>query len=186
MALVAVTARPSQRGRENYELPDQRQQHAVTFTVTDNDAGAKRHFTVTVDNVAPTATLGNNGPMGEGAPAPSASAARPTRPAWTGGRIRYAFGCATATSPAPPSGRQRASTSCTFGDNGTYTVKGRIIDKDGGFTQYTTNVTVNNVAPSVPTLVAPAEVSKRMTPHRRSTGATLPIPPGRTTRSATY
>ena len=31
-----------------------------------------------------------------------------------------------------------ASTSCTFADNGTYSVKGRIIDKDGGYTEYTT------------------------------------------------
>ena len=31
----------------------------------------------------------------------------------------------------------------------TRTVKGRIIDKDGGFTDYTTSITVNNVAPIV-------------------------------------
>src|SRR5205085_10031203 len=38
---------------------------------------------------------------------------------------------------------------CTFPDNGTYTVRGRIIDKDGGFSEYTTNVVVINVAPSL-------------------------------------
>src|SRR5205814_170193 len=42
-----------------------------------------------------------------------------------------------------------ASTSCTYADNGTYPVRARIIDKDDGFTEYTTNVTVNNVKPSV-------------------------------------
>lgn len=36
----------------------------------------------------------------------------------------------------------------TFDDNETYTVAGRIADKDGGFTDYTTEVAVSNVAPS--------------------------------------
>src|SRR5947207_2883480 len=38
----------------------------------------------------------------------------------------------------------------------THTVKARIIDKDGGFSEYTTAVTVNNVVPSV---TAPANQS---------------------------
>src|SRR5439155_1315998 len=46
------------------------------------------------------------------------------------------------------------STTCTFADNGTYTVKGRIIDKDGGFNEYTTDVVVKNVPP---TLTPPAD-----------------------------
>src|SRR5205823_6353223 len=43
-----------------------------------------------------------------------------------------------------------SSTTCTFPDGpATKPVTGRIIDKDGGFTEYTTNVSVVNVAPSV-------------------------------------
>src|SRR5207253_2880036 len=42
---------------------------------------------------------------------------------------------------------------CTFADNGTYPVRARIIDKDDGFTEYTTTVTVDNANPVV---VAPA------------------------------
>src|SRR5207237_586678 len=42
----------------------------------------------------------------------------------------------------------------TYADNGTYTVYGRVFDKDGGYTDYTTSVTVNNVAPVV-TLAGP-------------------------------
>src|SRR5207247_677431 len=49
-----------------------------------------------------------------------------------------------------------ASTACTFYDNGTYTVSGKIMDKDGGSNEYTTLVSVNNVAPSV---TAPANQS---------------------------
>src|SRR5205823_2754530 len=42
-----------------------------------------------------------------------------------------------------------ASTTCTFDDGpSTHTVKARIFDKDGGYTEYTTAVTVNNVAPT--------------------------------------
>jgi hypothetical protein len=41
-----------------------------------------------------------------------------------------------------------ASTQCTFDDNGSYTVRARIIDQDNGFTEYTVSVNVNNVAPT--------------------------------------
>ena len=40
------------------------------------------------------------------------------------------------------------SASFTFDDNGSYTVYGRIFDKDSGATDYTTTVLVNNVAPT--------------------------------------
>src|SRR5204862_319432 len=49
-----------------------------------------------------------------------------------------------------------ASTSCTYEDNGTYPVKARIIDKDGGYSEYTTAVVVRNVDPTV---TAPADQS---------------------------
>jgi hypothetical protein len=38
--------------------------------------------------------------------------------------------------------------SCPTTDNGSRTVKGRIEDKDGGATEYTASVTINNVAPT--------------------------------------
>src|SRR5205823_14578251 len=41
------------------------------------------------------------------------------------------------------------STTCTFVQQGGYTVRGRIIDKDGSANDYTTTVQVNNVAPSI-------------------------------------
>src|SRR2546426_11813991 len=68
----------------------------------------------------------------------------------TAAGFRYAFSCTNgslaaatyaAAGPSP-------STSCAFADNGLFTVKGRIIDKDDGFTEYTAAVTVNNVAPT--------------------------------------
>src|SRR2546422_6145817 len=65
----------------------------------------------------------------------------------TAAGFRYAFSCTNgslaaatyaAAGPSP-------STSCAFADNGLFTVKGRIIDKDDGFTEYTAAVTVNNL-----------------------------------------
>ena len=34
-------------------------------------------------------------------------------------------------------------------DDGTYTVRGRITDDDGGFSEYTTTIQINNVAPTI-------------------------------------
>lgn len=44
------------------------------------------------------------------------------------------------------SGRSPSATHA-FGDNGVYVVHGRVTDKDGGYTEYTTDVEVYNVAP---------------------------------------
>src|SRR5947208_4635025 len=44
--------------------------------------------------------------------------------------------------------RSSATNDCTYDDNGTYTVRARIIDKDGGYTEYTTSVSATNVAPT--------------------------------------
>jgi hypothetical protein len=50
-----------------------------------------------------------------------------------------------------------ASAQHTWGDDGVYTVQGRIKDNDGGYTDYTTVVTVNNVAPTVGVISAPLD-----------------------------
>ena len=105
---------------------------------------------VTVNNVAPTATIGNTGPVNEGSPV-TVSLTDPLDPssADTTAGFHYSLrdqrgrlgddlcGC-----------RDGPSQSFTFDDNGTPTVYGRIFDKDGGFTDYQTVVTVNNVAPT--------------------------------------
>ena len=105
---------------------------------------------VHVDNVAPTADLDNDGPVDEGSPATiTFSGASDPSSADTSAGFRYTFDCdgtddLAATMPRPT---RRTSTTCTFDDNGSFTVYGRIFDKDDGYTQYSTVVTVNNVAP---------------------------------------
>jgi hypothetical protein len=104
--------------------------------------------------VAPTATLANNGPVFEGTPASvSFSAASDPSSADTAAGLHYAFACdngSLASATYAGSGTS-ASTSCSYADEGTgsYTVRGRVIDKDDGYTEYTTSVTVNNAAPLV-------------------------------------
>src|SRR5204862_903851 len=69
----------------------------------------------------------------------------------TAAGFHYAFSCTNGDLSGSTYGGSgtSASTSCTFADNGTHTVKGRIIDKDGGFNEYTTDVVVKNVRPTV-------------------------------------
>src|SRR5207302_8755284 len=69
----------------------------------------------------------------------------------TSAGFHYAFACdngSLAGATYAGSGTS-ASAQCTFPDNGTYPVRARIIDKDGGSTEYTTSVSVLNVAPSL-------------------------------------
>src|SRR5207247_6628872 len=65
--------------------------------------------------------------------------------------FHYAYACDNSSLASATYGNSgtNATRSCTFDDGpGTYTVRARIIDKDNGFTEYQTNVAVNNVAPS--------------------------------------
>jgi len=64
--------------------------------------------------------------------------------------FHYAFSC---DGGALPNTYAAAGTSnngnCTFHDDGWYPVTARIFDKDDGYTEYTTTVQVNNVAPTI-------------------------------------
>src|SRR5207253_4649480 len=68
----------------------------------------------------------------------------------TSAGFHYAYSCDNSSLAGATYGGAGTndSTQCTYPDNGTYTVKGRIIDKDGGYNEYTTTVTVKNVAPT--------------------------------------
>src|SRR5207248_2232833 len=69
--------------------------YTVTVTVMDKDlASGSAIFTVTVANVAPTATLGNNGPVNEGSPATvSFSNQFDPSSADTSAGFHYAYSC---------------------------------------------------------------------------------------------
>ncbi len=125
--------------------------YTVWGRIFDKDNGSTDYSTtVTVSNVAPTASISNNGPVGEGSSATVtlAGASDPSSADTTAG-FHYSFAltqgallgtyAAAGTSTSAP---------FTFADNGSFTVWGRIFDKDNGSTDYSTTVTVSNVAPT--------------------------------------
>jgi PKD repeat protein len=127
--------------------------YTVTVTVTDKDGASDvRTYKVTVSNVAPTATLGNSGAIDEGGTATISFTSPSDVTADATAGFHYEFKCDGSAFGSPASytsAGTSSSTTCSFPDNGTKAVRGRIIDKDGGASEYTTNVVVNNVAPVV-------------------------------------
>src|SRR4051794_25632774 len=103
---------------------------------------------VTVDNVAPTATFNNNGPVNEGSNI-SLSLTSPSDPSSvdTAAGFEYRFSCDNGSTWSAWSSDNTAS--CSTNDNGTRHVKGEIRDKDLDARTYSADVTVNNVAPTV-------------------------------------
>ena len=129
----------------------------VKGSVRDKDGGTTEYTTsVTINNVAPTATFGATTPVDEGtAIALSLTAPSDLSSADTAAGFLYGFDCGsgygafTATSTA----------TCPTDDNGPRTVKGSVRDKDGGATEYSATVSVDNVAPTA-TFIAPASVDE--------------------------
>jgi len=102
---------------------------------------------VAVGNVAPTAGLDNNGPVTEGSPVAVSFSGQYDPSAADAAGFLYSYdwnndGTFEVVDSDQPSAQH------TFDDNGSFTVAGRIADKDGGFTDYTTQVVVSNVAPT--------------------------------------
>ncbi len=130
----------------------------VTITATDSDgATATYTFNLVVTNLNPTATLASGGAINEGsngtvsfsnpadASAPDASAVFhyaydfDNDGTFESGDGTYSGSGTSATATVPASFLAEGP--------GSRVVKGRILDKDGGFTDYTTSITINNVAP---------------------------------------
>ena len=127
----------------------------VGITVLDVDGSSLFYSTTaTIANVAPTATIANNGPVNENSPV-TVSLSNPYDPSLvdslTG--FRYSFALTSAglsvsyLAATPVSSAQFTLLDGLVPAVGT-TVFGRIFDKDGGFTDYQTVVTVNNVNPT--------------------------------------
>ncbi len=118
----------------------------VRARIFDKDGGSNEYTkTITVNNVAPTATFeapaavdqGSNFPLSLANVTDPSSADRDT--------LSYAFDCGNGSGYVASS---TASKSCTALDQPNMTVKGKVTDKDGGTNEYTKTVSVNNVAPT--------------------------------------
>lgn len=118
-----------------------------SVSVRDKDLGVGiRYVTFRVSNVAPTTTFSNSGPVLAASPV-TVSFTNPFDPssADTAAGFTYSYdfdndGVFDVVSSSP-------SQAHTFAEAGTYTVRGRIADKDGGFSDYATMVAVT--APAV-------------------------------------
>ena len=135
-------------------LFDDNGSYTVPIRVSDDDGGVTLGaLTAVVLNVPPTAFLPNAGPVDEGSPATLTFEAEfDPSPTDTTAGFGYSIACdgnpaSLATSYATAS--SSPSQDCTYPDNGSYPVVGRIFDKDGGSNDYSATVQVNNVAPTV-------------------------------------
>jgi hypothetical protein len=125
----------------------------VTVRVSDgvNPPVTSAAATLNLSDTAPTATLSNNGPVNEGTPTTIGFSGQfdPSN-ADTAAGFHYSYALSPAgLSASYASATDGASTTFTFDDGPTSpTVYGRIFDKDGVYTDYSTMVTVDNVAPT--------------------------------------
>ena len=127
----------------------------VKLTATEAGPGLSGSDTasVTIDNVAPTAEgLSASSPIDEGSSS-SLTLTNPTDASSVdAASLRYSFACdgldaSLAANYAAASTTNAAS--CPFADNGSFTVKSRVYDKDGAATTYSATVMVDNVPPTV-------------------------------------
>ncbi len=136
--------------------------YTVTVTVTDDDgASGSDTALVTIENVAPSATFAAESPIAEGGTS-TLSLSNPSDPsaADSAAGFRYSFACDGLTSSLASSyaaAGASASVGCSFGDNGSFPVKGRVLDKDDGASTYGGTVVVENVAPTVGEITAPPD-----------------------------
>jgi hypothetical protein len=121
--------------------------YTVTFTVQDADGGPQGSATaiVTVNNVAPTAALSNNGPIAEGGTATISFTNVVDFSTDDFATLHYSFALQQ-NGLANSYGSAGTPSSAAFAglEEGTYVVYGRIFNEDNSFNDYTTTVSVND------------------------------------------
>jgi hypothetical protein len=127
---------------------------SVKLKILDDDGGSAEYTgTVTIVNVAPTADgLEAPSPINEGSSSSLSLKSPADASSVDAASLKYSFACdgldgSLAANYAAAGATNSAS--CSFADNGSFTVKGRVYDKDGGGTTYIATVVVNNVPPTV-------------------------------------
>ncbi|MBN2476016.1 MAG: hypothetical protein JXB62_15500 [Pirellulales bacterium] len=132
----------------------------IAVTVTGHPCGPQSDdTTITVANVAPTATLSNDGPVDEGGAAVVSVADQADASAAdvaAGFTYNYDFdndGVFEITGSSSPAANVPAA---LLADGpGSLTVAAQIVDKDGGTTDLTTTIAIENVAPTIDAIDGP-------------------------------
>jgi hypothetical protein len=150
-SLVGGSYSPSASGGSfQCSFPDGPASPTVRMQVEDSDGDDSNVASraVTVNNVAPSATFNNNGPVNEGSNI-NLSLTDPSDPSSvdTAAGFQYRFSCNGGTTWTDWGAS--STHSCPTDDNGTKAVRGAIRDKDLGANEYSANVTINNVAPTI-------------------------------------
>lgn len=129
--------------------------YTVRAKVMDKDGGSAEYSGhIAVANANPTAVLSAPSAV-EGSPIHvSLTSATDPSPV-DAAALQFAFDCGSGYG-APSSS---STASCPTDDDGTRTVRGKVLDKDGGFNEYSTVVTITN-APPTATFGAPLSVSR--------------------------
>jgi hypothetical protein len=146
-------------------VPDSGTLNVTLIAMDQAGNGTTVHVPIVVENVGPTATFGASaGSLNEGGSVTfSFSNGSDASAVDMAAGLTYSFdfngdGVYEVTGSAP-------SVAHTFAQDGVYTVRGRVMDKDGGHSDYTATVNVANVAPVV-------------TSFGRAAGDTGPVKPG--------
>ncbi len=137
----------------------------VNVRVTDGDGGeATAATTVQVANGDPTGTLAAESPVNEGSTFSVAFGdATDPSPVDAQAGLRFVFDCAGGSLDGAgySDGATDPGTSCSFDDGpATRTIRARVIDKDGGFSEQSVEVAVDNVAPEA-AFAAPTEATEQ-------------------------
>nr|MBC8281027.1 PKD domain-containing protein [Chloroflexota bacterium] len=136
--------------------------YSGVITVTDDDGGSDTEaFTVTVNNQNPDAQIEADSAAQEGGSF-TVRMINPSDPSSvdTAAGFTYAFNCADGAGFSAYS--TTSSIQCVANDDGTRNVTGRVKDRDGGYGQRSSLVTVLGVAPTA-NLIAPTEVGEGST-----------------------
>ncbi len=133
-------------------------QTVVLQVCDDSLACAIDETTVEIKNVPPTAIFANTPDIikeGEAVTLTFSNQFDPS-PADTSASFLYSYDCTDDGTFELIDGPD-ASFVCDYPDNGIFSVRGRIKDKDEGLTDYMVEVMVNNVAPTVGEIAAPLD-----------------------------
>jgi hypothetical protein len=141
--------------------------HLIHGRVTDSSGGFADYTTTVTVNALPTATFANNGPVSAG----QGAAVSFSAPSGGTGAYTYSYDLANSGTFNVSSSAQATVPAAYLSTSGAHLIHGRIIDSSGGFTDYTTTITVN--AQSTATLTNSGPVDLGQTAIVAFTGAGL-------------